>query len=77
MSKEYNLIDTNTGTFAGWLTQSNDLFEDMSNIIVTVSNTATYANITNNSTTTGNGHIEGAFSLSFLFAILAVIAPPS
>lgn len=62
MSKEYNLIDTNTGTFAGWLTQSNDLFEDMSNIIVTVSNTATYANITNNSTTTGNGHIEGAFS---------------
>jgi hypothetical protein len=62
MSKDYDLIDSSTGTFAGWLSQSNDLFEDMSNIIVTVSNTASYANITNNSSTTGNGHIDGAFS---------------
>ena len=61
MAKSYSQIDTASGTFAGWLSQSNDLFDDMSNVIVTTA-AVSLANGTNGSQTTGNSHILGIFS---------------
>jgi len=61
MSKAYANVNSSTGTFAGWLSKSNELFYDMSTIIVTVADVAA-PNNSNASRTTGNADIQGYFS---------------
>ena len=61
MSKAYANVNSSTGTFAGWLSKSNELFYDMSTIIVTVADVAA-PNNSNASRTTGNADVQGYFS---------------
>lgn len=61
MSKAYANVNSTTGTFAGWLSKSNELFYDMSTIIVTVADVSA-PNNSNEARTTGNADIQGYFS---------------
>ena len=61
MSKAYTNVNSTTGTFAGWLSKSNELFYDMSTMIVTVAD-VTAPNSSNEARTTGNADIQGYFS---------------
>ena len=61
MAKAYTNVNSTTGTFAGWLSKSNELFYDMSTMIVTVADVSA-PNSSNESRTTGNADIQGIFS---------------
>ena len=61
MAKAYTNVNSTTGTFAGWLSKSNELFYDMSTMIVTVAD-VTAPNSSNEARTTGNADIQGIFS---------------
>jgi len=61
MAKAYTNVNSTTGTFAGWLSKANELYYDMSTIIVTAK-AVSLANLTNESTTTGNSYVNGIFS---------------
>lgn len=62
MSKPYVQINTATDTFSGWVTKTNDILNDMSNIIVTTDQGA------GTGVTTGNAHIQGILSSNTLIA---------
>lgn len=62
MSKPYVAINTTTDTFGGWVTKTNDLLSDMTNIIVTTDQGA------GTGVTTGNAHIQGILSSNTLIA---------
>ena len=61
MAKAYTNVNSTTGTFAGWLSKSNELFYDMSTMIVTVADVSA-PNSSNEARTTGNADIQGIFS---------------
>jgi len=61
MAKAYTNVNSTTGTFAGWLSKSNELFYDMSTMIVTVADVSA-PNSSNEARTTGNADIQGYFS---------------
>ena len=61
MAKAYTNVNSTTGTFAGWLSKANELYYDMSTMIVTVADVAA-PNSSNESRTTGNADIQGIFS---------------
>jgi len=61
MSKAYTNVNSTTGTFAGWLSKANELYYDMSTMIVTVADVSA-PNNSNEARTTGNADIQGYFS---------------
>ena len=56
MSKPYANIQPGFDTFASWLTKTNNLLDDMTNIVVTV------ASNSSGGVTTGNAYISGTLS---------------
>jgi len=61
MAKAYTNVNSTTGTFAGWLSKANELYYDMSTMIVTVADVSA-PNSSNEARTTGNADIQGIFS---------------
>lgn len=57
-------LNGSSGTFDAWRTKTNDIIGDLSTVVVTVSSSATVANNTNGSQTTGNMDIDGYLSAS-------------
>ena len=58
MAKQYANIQPGFDTFAGWVTKTNNLLDDMSNIVVTIAANST------GGITTGNAYINGTLSSS-------------
>ena len=56
MAKQYANIQPGFDTFAAWVTKTNNLLDDMTNIVVTVASNSAGA------VTTGNAHITGTLS---------------
>ena len=56
MAKQYANIQPGFDTFAAWVTKTNNLLDDMTNIVVTVASNSVGA------VTTGNAHITGTLS---------------
>ena len=56
MAKQYANIQPGFDTFSAWLTKTNNLLDDMTNIVVTVASNST------GGVTTGNAYITGTFS---------------
>ena len=56
MAKQYANIQPGFDTFAAWVTKTNNLLDDMTNIVVTVASNST------GGVTTGNAHITGTLS---------------
>lgn len=56
MSKAYANIQPGFDTFASWLTKTNGLLDDMTNIVITVASNST------GGVTTGNAYIDGTLS---------------
>jgi hypothetical protein len=56
MAKQYANIQPGFDTFAAWVTKTNNLLDDMTNIVVTVASNSAGA------ITTGNAHITGTLS---------------
>lgn len=57
-------LNGSSGTFDAWRTKTNDIIGDLSTVVVTVSSSATVANDTNGSQTSGNMDIDGYLSAS-------------
>ena len=71
MSKTYTALNSLTDTFAGWLSRTNDLSADMTDIVVTAS-PVSVANASNQSQITGNSHIKGIFGTDTLIVSTAL-----
>jgi len=56
MAKQYANIQPGFDTFAAWVTKTNNLLDDMTNIVVTVASNSAGA------VTTGNAHVTGTLS---------------
>jgi hypothetical protein len=56
MAKQYANIQPGFDTFAAWVTKTNNLLDDMTNIVVTVASNST------GGVTTGNAHVTGTLS---------------
>ena len=56
MAKQYANIQPGFDTFAAWVTKTNNLLDDMTNIVVTVASNSVGA------VTTGNAHVTGTLS---------------
>lgn len=64
----YSPITTATDTWKGFIERTNEVFIDMRDHVVTLANVAA-PNTVNGSWTSGNGHIEGIFSVDVLSAV--------